>query len=324
MDINTISIGRITDQYLAYVRLMQELNFDIASEFLVMAATLLHWKSKAILPQEQKAEALGVDAEDGALTQEDLIRQLMEHQRFRQAAQDLGQLPQLGESIFTRPNRRPPIERVWKDMNISSLAICYQNNLTRQRKRTQLLKKETVSLADKIHTFRAKLQMGKPTDMRDLMSMTPEKTEVVVTFLASLELSRLKRLRLHQQEPYQAIWLELIQTLENFDPSIANGFDSIADAMANKAKEADQAVVSEIQHAEQVVETAAPAEALPGELNTGIPLSEGQEPAWALALELENGPARDPAFPFEDEQAAALAAEKNSEESQELDWSEQS
>src|SRR5271163_3913462 len=61
LDISKISISKITDQYLAYVRLMQELNFDTASEFLVMAATLLHWKSKAILPQEEAAQAAAED-----------------------------------------------------------------------------------------------------------------------------------------------------------------------------------------------------------------------------------------------------------------------
>lgn len=83
MDISKISISRLTDQYLAYVRLMQELNFDTASEFLVMAATLLHWKSKAILPQEDKLDGAGAGVEDAAMNQEDLIRQLLEHQRFK-------------------------------------------------------------------------------------------------------------------------------------------------------------------------------------------------------------------------------------------------
>src|SRR3954469_22942758 len=96
LDISKVSIGRITDQYLAYVRLMQELNFDAASEFLVMAATLLHWKSRAILPQEQKADAQGIGADDAVLSQEDLVRQLMEHQRFLEAGENLAQLPLLG------------------------------------------------------------------------------------------------------------------------------------------------------------------------------------------------------------------------------------
>src|SRR3954470_6158759 len=76
LDISTVSIGRITDQYLVYVRLMRELDFDIASEFLVMAATLLHWKSKALLPVERKEGSLSADDEP-ELTQEDLVRQLL-------------------------------------------------------------------------------------------------------------------------------------------------------------------------------------------------------------------------------------------------------
>src|SRR5438270_13065729 len=72
MDISRISISHITDQYLSYVRLMQELNFDIASEFLVMAATLILWKSKSLLPRDDEAVE-GQNADDGELTQEDLI-----------------------------------------------------------------------------------------------------------------------------------------------------------------------------------------------------------------------------------------------------------
>src|ERR1043165_471146 len=75
LDISRVSISKITDQYLAYVRLMQELNFDTASEFLVMAATLLHWKSKALLPQEQKQDGTAAVGEDGSFSQEDLVRQ---------------------------------------------------------------------------------------------------------------------------------------------------------------------------------------------------------------------------------------------------------
>src|SRR3954464_5216343 len=91
MDISKISISRITDQYLVYVRLMQELNFDAASEFLVMAATLLHWKSRSLLPQEQKGDGQSQNGDDAPFTQEDLIRQLLEHQRFLEAGENLGQ-----------------------------------------------------------------------------------------------------------------------------------------------------------------------------------------------------------------------------------------
>ncbi len=204
---------------------MQELNFDVASDFLVMAATLLLWKSKSLLPQEVDASQNGEDSEDGPLSQEELIRQLLDHQRFKLAGADLGELPRLGEEVFTRPNRRPPIERVWKEMQITQLALSYQDQLVRARKRTQVLRKETVSLSDKILEFGDKLKLGEPTAFDRLLSLSPSRPEIVVTFLASLELSRLKKMRVHQQKTYDTIYLELLESLTNFNPELAIGFD---------------------------------------------------------------------------------------------------
>jgi segregation and condensation protein A len=263
LDISRISISKITDQYLAYVRLMQELNFDTASEFLVMAATLLHWKSKAVLPQEEKQDAAGANAEDGVLTQEDLIRQLLEHQRFKQAGQDLAQLPMLGEDIFVRPNRRPPVEKIWKEMNLTDLTLAYQDMLVRQRKRTQVLRKETVSLATKILEFRDKLHVGKLSEFRTLLSETPTRPEIVAAFLATLELSRLKKMRVHQELAYSPIWIELLESLKNFDANMANGFDA-PDVPPKTAEEA--AVASAVpafdENGNPIVTDPAPAEAL--------------------------------------------------------------
>jgi segregation and condensation protein A len=238
LDISKISITKITDQYLVYVRLMRELNFDVASEFLIMAATLLHWKSKSLLPQEQKAGLAGNRDEDGELTQEDLIRQLQEHQRFRAAGQDLSQLPVLGDDVFVRPNHRPPVERVWKQMNITDLALGFQDMLVRARKRTQILKKETVSLNDKIIEFSDRLQPGRLTELTSLLSAVPSRAEIVVTFLASLELSRLKKLKLYQQGTYEAIYLELLESLKGFNTLLASGFDSVTQAVEQPITEA--------------------------------------------------------------------------------------
>lgn len=224
LDISKVSISKITDQFVAYVRLMQELNFDTASEFLVMAAILLHMKSKALLPQEQKLDANGQLLEN-ELTPEDLLRQLLEHQKFLAAGQLLSERPKLGEEVFTRPNKRPPTERVWKEMNITSIALNYQNILIRARKRTQVLKKETVSLTDKIIEFRHRLRLGEMTEFSKLLSATPDRTEVVVTFLASLELARLKKARVHQEKAFSEIYLELLQSLQNLDIQLLNGFD---------------------------------------------------------------------------------------------------
>lgn len=226
LDISKVSISKITDQYLGYVRLMQELNFDIASEFLVMAATLLHWKSKSLLPQEPKLDANGQPVAEDEFTQEDLIRQLLEHQRFREAGEGLAQAPRLGEEVFTRPQKRRPIEKVWKELDVSQLALSFQDLLIRARKRTTVLKKETVSLSTKILEFADRLQIGKLTPMDALLSPLPDRPERVVTFLASLELSRLKKMRLFQEQTFEQIYVELLESLKNFNFNLATGFDA--------------------------------------------------------------------------------------------------
>ena len=204
---------------------MQELNFDTASEFLVMAATLLHWKSKSLLPNEDK-DAAAADVEDFEMSQEDLIRQLMEHQRFLEAGENLAQLPLLGDDVFVRPNHKPPTHAVWKEMDLSQLTTTYQDILVRARNRTTVLKKETVSISDKIMEFGTKLSVGRLTELKDLLSPLATRPETVVTFLASLELSRLKKMRLHQEGTYNPIFLELLEALQSFDMSLASGFDA--------------------------------------------------------------------------------------------------
>ena len=225
LDISRISISKITDQYLAYVRIMQELDFDVASEFLVMAATLIQWKSKAILPKEEDPNAL-LDDEDDALSENDLLRQLLEHRRFLAAGDELAALPKLGEDLFHRPNKKPPIDRVWRDMNASDLALTYQDLLVRERKRSRVLRKETVSLAGKIRQFAEKLIVGKMTELSYLMETNPSLGEKVVTFLASLELGKLKKLKVLQQETYDPIYVELLEKFESLDLQITSALET--------------------------------------------------------------------------------------------------
>lgn len=224
LDISKVTISKITDQYLAYVRAMQVLDFDLASEFLVLAATLLLWKSRALLPQEKSDAQAELTSEESALTPEDLVRQLQEHQRYLAAGQDLSKANLLGEDVFARPNGAPAVERVWRQMNLSDLTLSMQDVLSFARRRKTVLKKETVSLNDKIFEFGHKLVLNHPALLRDLMSLQPDKPEVVVTFLASLELGRLKKLKLYQQGTYQDIFVELVDSLQGLDTQLLTGF----------------------------------------------------------------------------------------------------
>ncbi|MBC7386108.1 MAG: segregation/condensation protein A [Cryobacterium sp.] len=246
LDVSQISIARITDQYLAYVRLMQELNFDIASDFLLMAATLIQWKSKSLLPVEVDPNAM-LDAEgDDVLSPEDLLRQLQEHQRFLAAGRELDRLPLLGDEVYVRPNHRKPIEKIWKLMDVTGLALTYQDLLVKERKRTTILKKETVSLAEKILDFGDRMEVGKLTGLRALLRDPTSNPETVVSFLATLELGRLKKMKLYQEGTYEEIYVELLESIKGFDTALASGFDSIEAAIAkdlsdrNEKRESDR------------------------------------------------------------------------------------
>lgn len=226
LDISKISLEKITDQYLAYIQIMQELNFDVASEFLVMAATLIKWKSKAILPVDPNSVAIEADSdEDDEITQEDLIRQILEHKRFLAAGDQLADIPRLNEDVFTRKNPKQAVERVWREMNINDLALSYQETLVHSRKKRKVLRKETVSLTQKLLDFKDRLEPGKVTPLYDLIPRNPDRPEIVVVFLASLELCRLKKMRIFQQETYSPIYVELLESLANFNFELATGFD---------------------------------------------------------------------------------------------------
>ncbi len=227
LDISTVSISKITDQYLHALKLMQEMDFDIASEFLVMAATLILWKSKALMPKDEE-ETAGTDESEPPLTQEELVRRLMLRQAYLEASGKVAALPHLGEQVFSRPNRRPPIERIWREMNPSSIATTYQDLLIREQRRQRVvMKKETVSLAEKLKEFGRRLTPGQITALETMISDQKVRGEWVVGFLASLELSRLKKLKIYQENAFDPIFLELLEELAGFDVSQASGFEYV-------------------------------------------------------------------------------------------------
>ncbi len=240
LDVSKISIAKITEQYVAYVRLMQELNFDIASDFLLMAATLIQWKSKSLLPVDVDPNAL-LNTDDDALSPEELLRQLREHQRFLEMGRELGTLTLLGDDVFTRPNTRKPTEKVWKQMDVTGLALTFQDLLVKERKRTTILKKETVSLSEKILDFGERMEIGKLTGLRALLRDPNSRPETVVSFLATLELGRLRKMRLHQEKVYEEIYVELLESIKGFDTALASGFDAIEASIDKDIKDRDDA-----------------------------------------------------------------------------------
>lgn len=208
IDIRNIKIAEITDQYLRALDLMREHNLDVAGDFLLMASTLIWLKSRTMLPNMDELEA--TNGED-ILTQEELMRRLMDHQRYRAMALDFKQMPMLGQDFFKRPlpDEREKREQLLKEMNLTDLTVAFQQVLLRARRPQVRVKTDRMSISDAVRKIADRLGSQEITDFQNLFSENPDRNEVVVTFLAILELGRLQKIRVLQHMVYGTIYLVL-------------------------------------------------------------------------------------------------------------------
>lgn len=223
MDISAISIHQITDQYVQYIELMRELNFDIASEFLVMASTLIFLKSKRLLPQDETH--VSANSVDEPMSEQELVRRLIEYKRFQEAGQKISELPILDRDIFTRPNvTAPEKQTIWRELDLTELTIAFQDILKRSRTRSRVIIREPTSIPERISQIIKILKKDEMTEFASILSAEPDRTEIIVTFIALLELSRLKKMKLYQNETFGSIYLTLTEQIDELDPSLVTGF----------------------------------------------------------------------------------------------------
>jgi segregation and condensation protein A len=207
IDIYDISLERITKQYLEYLQAFKELNIDVAGEFVVMAANLIYWKSRSLLPVDQQPPEEDADEDDPRW---ELIRQLIEYKKFKEAAEQL-QLRQLEqEKIFSRSGVEPlkasaPLRL--GEVGIFQLINAFQTVLKRVEARENLTEifGENFTVSDKIDQILAKVGEGGPVRFSSLFAKAASRVEIVVTFLALLELIRLKQVRALQRNPFDEI-----------------------------------------------------------------------------------------------------------------------
>lgn len=207
IDIRNIKIAEITDQYLRTLDLMRDHNLDVAGDFLLMASTLIFIKSRTMLPQTDEAQAEG----DEIMTQDELMRRLMEHQRYRAMAMDFKQMPMMGVDYFKRPlpDEREKREQLLKDMNLTDLTVAFQEMMMRARKPSIRVKKDRMSIAQAATKIANKLGSQEISDFQDLFPEDADRNEIVVTFLAILELGRLQKIRVLQHMVYGTIYVVL-------------------------------------------------------------------------------------------------------------------
>ena len=198
IDIYDISIERITRQYLEYLQAFKELRIDVAGEFVVMAANLIYLKSRSLLPLDQQPPEEDAEEDDPRW---DLIRQLIEYKKFKEAAEQLHARAVEQEKIFTRDGGGD-VPLPLAEVGIFQLIHAFQNVIKRVEARENLheIFGEHFTISEKIDMILERVANGTLVHFSELFGDIVSRVEVVVTFLALLELIRLKQVRAIQRD----------------------------------------------------------------------------------------------------------------------------
>ena len=207
IDIHDMPIAPIAREYMAYIDLMQELNLDVAGEFLVMAATLIHIKSKLLVPIEP-TEAEG--DEEYVDPREELARRLLEFQRYKEAAGVLHQQAQIRAAQWTRPDTvLPRFDDAGEEMleaGLYDLIAAFKELLDRRKSLiAHEVEDEGPPLEQRMDQLLAMIREGESLEFLELFAALETKAEMIVTFLALLELVRMKRVRVYQRGMFGSI-----------------------------------------------------------------------------------------------------------------------
>ncbi len=220
MDIKSLDLEAITQQYLTYLNGMAALNFDVAGDYLYMLATLLLLKSHSALNEESDLGSLDEfgDSKLNITSKAELIRRLEELKRFQTLGQKLWERTKLGHEVFTKPrvNKKEIIDSILTPIKIDELISPMMDLMRRSAREFQLIKGDKISLSDKLKLFKENLFSGNQYDFNHVLSLDGkniDRINILVTFLCLLELARLKKISLFQNEPYSTIYLDVLGDL---------------------------------------------------------------------------------------------------------------
>lgn len=214
VNIYDIPIALITAQYLEYLMLIRELDLDVAGEFLVMAATLIHIKSRMLLPRSDPTQE---DPEEDP--REALVRRLLEHQRYRQAAELLHERETLREAQWLRPDGRvaPLAGEEYEpelEVDLFSLMAAFKSVMDRAKQRPQVaLPAEQIPIETRIEQLLTRLSETQACGFEDLFEDVTSKGDMIVTFIALLEMIRLRLIRVFQAGSFGPIRIYKAKTV---------------------------------------------------------------------------------------------------------------
>jgi segregation and condensation protein A len=220
IDIYDIPIAKITDQFLKYVESMQQLDVDVAAEFIYTASLLIHIKSKMLLPRDPAAAA---EEEDPRL---ELVNRLLEHERFRNAAQMLLQKQQIEDAVWSNPALREfrEAEGAEPEMvaDVLDLVKTFQQVLERAKSKPSFdVEDESVSVAQMIEYLRRRLSLeDRPIRLKHMLRNMRSRAALVCAFLAILELIRLQAVLARQDQVFGEI---VLKKHTNFDAVMEEG-----------------------------------------------------------------------------------------------------
>lgn len=261
MDVMDINIGEITRQYLEYIRMMKELDLEVAGEFVAMAATLIHIKSRMLLPQYDETGEV-VEQED---PRKELVQKLLDYQKYQEAAKKLYDRPLLNRDLFTRGVREDFQDDVAggaiivEDDGLFSLIASYRRVVRKAQRAVHKVRPKVQSIASRVVELKDRLIVGVRVILRDLITVTPSssavdtRTQLLITFLSMLELGRMGFVSLFQNEVYGDIHIETKKPIERNVLERVQEFEGAGDAEAIAKNIINTAMEEKIDMAEAMM-----------------------------------------------------------------------
>jgi segregation and condensation protein A len=301
MNIRELDLTKITQQYLNYLAQMRDLDFDVAGDYLFLASTLLLLKSKVCIAEE---EIKNLEAEFGAeglhiTSQSELIRRLEELQLYQKMGKRLWELDKKGHEVFVKPkvDRKAIVNSILTPMDLNSLTMTMVDFLFRQRRKYTVVKRDRLSIKEKLKFLKSNLKVGEQTTFDSLLeqdgNFRSDETEeakmkstgtdkesmnsidnIVITFISLLELARLKRINVFQNEDRSTIYVNVVRSLEDFDVEQANGFEDenptpppTSDEMVVAGNSNEKLIIEDLgEYNNEVMEETLPPAGIPAEL----------------------------------------------------------
>jgi len=231
MRIRDLDLTKITQQYLGYLAKLEELDFNVAGDYLYLASTLILLKSKDCLSEEDEKniKELHGDSDLSITSQSELVRRLEELERIKLLSSRLMKIDQRGRDVFTKPkvNRKAIVDSILTPVELSALTEAMMEVISRNKRKYAVVKKDKISIKEKLIEFKSYLNEGDETLFKELLekNSTGQKIDVIITFISVLELARLGKISIFQNEDNAEIYVRVISSLENFDVREADGFD---------------------------------------------------------------------------------------------------